>query len=201
MDVQHEGASARCEEEERHLHKRFTTTFTTSQNKSANTTNPNTQTDEMPEIKVHEYSPLLDSSDMGPCDWARIAVDISKNYLYFDGFVVLTGTDTMAYTASALSFMLENLGKPVIFTGSQIPLCEAYNDARRNLIMSLIFASRDTVNEVGVFFHDRLLRANRSTKINTDRLLAFDSPNMEPLANIGITIDENEVRESKVQTQ
>ncbi|GMH48486.1 hypothetical protein TL16_g00300 [Triparma laevis f. inornata] len=150
------------------------------------------QQDEMPEIKVHEYSPLLDSSDMGPCDWACIAVDIEKNYLYFDGFVVLTGTDTMAYTASALSFMLENLGKPVIFTGSQIPLCEAYNDARRNLIMSLIFASRDSVNEVGVFFHDRLLRANRSTKINTDRLLAFDSPNMEPLANIGITIDENE---------
>ena len=78
----------------------------------------------------------------------RLVCSSLQNYLHFDGFVVLTGTDTMAYSASALSFMLENLGKPVIFTGSQIPLCEAYNDARRNLIMSLIFASRDTINEV-----------------------------------------------------
>eukprot|EP00521_Asterionellopsis_glacialis_P010153 CAMPEP_0195301110 /NCGR_PEP_ID=MMETSP0707-20130614/28703_1 /TAXON_ID=33640 /ORGANISM="Asterionellopsis glacialis, Strain CCMP134" /LENGTH=276 /DNA_ID=CAMNT_0040363965 /DNA_START=53 /DNA_END=883 /DNA_ORIENTATION=- len=98
----------------------------------------------------------------------------------------------MAYTATALSFMLENLGKPVVFTGSQIPLCEPYNDARRNLIMALIFASRDTINEVSIFFHDRLLRACRSTKVNTHRLLAFDSPNLDPLAKIGITIDENE---------
>lgn len=102
------------------------------------------------------------------------------------------GTDTMAYTATALSFMLENLGKPVIFTGSQIPLCEPYNDARRNLIMALIFASRDSINEVSIFFHDRLIRACRATKVNTHRLLAFDSPNLDPLAKIGITIDENE---------
>jgi L-asparaginase len=88
--------------------------------------------------------------------------------------------------------MLENLGKPVVFTGSQIPLCEPYNDARRNLIMALIFASRDTINEVTIFFHDRLLRACRATKVNTHRLLAFDSPNLDPLATIGITIDENE---------
>ena len=88
--------------------------------------------------------------------------------------------------------MLENLGKPVIFTGSQIPLCEPYNDARRNLIMAMIFASRDTINEVSIFFHDRLVRANRATKVNTHRLLAFDSPNLDPLAKIGITIDENE---------
>lgn len=120
------------------------------------------------------------------------AKDIKANYLHFDGFVVLMGTDTMAYTATALSFMLENLGKPVIFTGSQIPLCEPYNDARRNLIMALIFASRDTISEVSIFFHDRLLRACRSTKVNTHRLLAFDSPNLDPLAKIGITIDENE---------
>ena len=88
--------------------------------------------------------------------------------------------------------MLENLGKPVVFTGSQIPFSEPYNDARRNLIMALIFASRDTINEVSIFFHDRLLRACRTTKVNTHRLLAFDSPNMDPLAKIGITIDENE---------
>jgi L-asparaginase len=98
----------------------------------------------------------------------------------------------MAYCATALSFMLENLGKPVVFTGSQIPLCEPYNDARRNLIMALIFASRNTVNEVTIFFHDRLLRACRATKVNTHRLLAFDSPNQDPLAKIGISIEENE---------
>lgn len=121
-----------------------------------------------------------------------LANDIKANYLHFDGFVVLMGTDTMAYCATALSFMLENLGKPVIFTGSQIPFCEPYNDARRNLIMALIFASRDTINETSIFFHDRLLRACRATKVNTHRLLAFDSPNLDPLAKIGITIDENE---------
>lgn len=119
------------------------------------------------------------------------ANDIKANYLHFDGFVVCTGTDTMAYFATALSFMLENLGKPVIFTGSQIPLCEPYNDARRNLIMALIFAARDSVNEVSIFFHDRLLRACRSTKVNTHQLMAFDSPNLDPLATIGITIEEN----------
>ncbi|KAG7363404.1 asparaginase-domain containing protein [Nitzschia inconspicua] len=144
------------------------------------------------EYQLHEYYPFRDSSDLGPADWATLAQDIKANYLHFDGFVVLTGTDTMAYVATALSFMLENLGKPVVFTGSQIPLCEPYNDARRNLIMAMIFASRDSINEVSIFFHDRLLRANRATKVNTHRLLAFDSPNLDPLATIGITIDENE---------
>ncbi len=153
---------------------------------------PELSQSDMPSITLHEYEPLLDSSDMGPPDWGRIAHDIDVNYLHFDGFVVLTGTDTMAYAASALAFMLENLGKPVIFTGSQIPLCEPYNDARRNLIMSLIFASRDTITEVCIFFHDRLLRACRATKVNSHRLFAFDSPNMPPLAQIGISIEENE---------
>ena len=125
----------------------------------------------MPDFVLHEYSPFRDSSDLGPADWATIASDIKANYFHFDGFVILTGTDTMAYAATALSFMLENLGKPVVFTGSQIPLCEPYNDARRNLIMALIFASRDSINEVSIFFHDRLLRANRATKVNTHRLL------------------------------
>ena len=146
----------------------------------------------MPDYVLHEYSPFRDSSDLGPADWATIAKDIESNYLHFDGFVVLTGTDTMAYIASALSFMLENLNKPVIFTGSQIPLCMPQNDARRNLIMAMIFASRDSINEVCIFFHDRLLRANRTTKVNTHKLLAFDSPNMDPLATIGISIDEND---------
>jgi len=84
------------------------------------------QADHMPELVLHEYTPFYDSSDLGPADWARLAADIKVNYLHFDGFVILTGTDTMAYAASALSFMLENLGKPVVFTGSQIPLCEPY---------------------------------------------------------------------------
>jgi len=148
--------------------------------------------DDMPEVVAHEYCPLIDSSDMGPGDWAVLASDIAENYYHFDGFVVLMGTDTMAYAASALSFMLENLGKPVVFTGSQIPLIEPYNDARKNLIMAIIFACRETIHEVTIFFHDRLLRACRATKINTARLLAFDSPNLDPLAHIGITIDEND---------
>ncbi|KAL7502827.1 hypothetical protein ACHAXN_000726 [Cyclotella atomus] len=147
---------------------------------------------EMPEITSHEYTPLIDSSDMGPGDWAMLARDINTNYYYFDGFVVLMGTDTMAYAASALSFMLQNLGKPVIFTGSQIPLREPYNDARKNLIMAAIFASSDTISEVAIFFHDRLVRGCRATKVNTSKLRAFDSPNMLPLAEIGINIMENE---------
>lgn len=138
----------------------------------------------MPEVIVHEYSPFYDSSDMGPPEWAVLASDIYENYYHFDGFVVLMGTDTMAYAATALSFMLENLNKPVVFTGSQIPLSEPYNDARRNLIMALIFATRDTIPEVSIFFHDRLLRACRTTKVNTHRLLAFDSPNFDPLGTL-----------------
>jgi len=152
-----------------------------------------TEDPEMPEIVSHEYSPLIDSSDMGPGDWAMLARDIECNYYHFDGFVVLMGTDTMAYCASALAFMLQNLGKPVVLTGSQIPLREPYNDARKNLIMAIIFASSDTVHEVTIFFHDRLIRGCRATKVNTSKLKAFDSPNLEPLAEIGINIEEKTV--------
>lgn len=147
---------------------------------------------EMPHIVTHEYRPLIDSSDMGPGDWNVIAEDIATNYYHFDGFVVLMGTDTMAFASSALSFMFQNLGKPIVFTGSQIPLREPYNDARKNLIMALIFASSDNFSEVVIFFHDRLIRANRATKVNTSKLLAFNSPNLPPLAEIGINIEENE---------
>jgi L-asparaginase/Glu-tRNA(Gln) amidotransferase subunit D len=125
------------------------------------------QSPAMPDITLHEYAPFVDSSDLGPADWKRLATDIRDNYWYYDGFVIITGTDTMAYCATALSFMLENLSKPVVFTGSQIPLCEPYNDARRNLVMAIIFASREHgINEVTIFFHDRLLRACRSTKVS-----------------------------------
>jgi L-asparaginase/Glu-tRNA(Gln) amidotransferase subunit D len=105
---------------------------------------------EMPSYDLIEYDPLLDSADMDPKDWLKIADDIEANYFSYDGFLIVTGTDTMAYISSALSFMLENLAKPVIITGSQIPFCEVYNDARRNLIVSMIFACREDFLEVGL---------------------------------------------------
>lgn len=131
---------------------------------------PEMHRQEMPIFTIKEYSPLLDSSNMGPADWANIATDIETNYLEYDGFVVIMGTDTMAYASSAMSFMLENLGKTVVFTGSQIPFCEVYNDARRNLIVSMIFAARSEVPEVCICFNDRLLRANRTVKISSSDL-------------------------------
>lgn len=149
--------------------------------------------DKMPDVVVHEYNPLLDSSDMGPPDWQVIARDIEANYLHFDGFVILMGTDTMAYTATALSFMLENLGKPVVFTGSQVPIAEPHSDARQNLIMALIFASRQVpIPEVSIFFHSKLLRGCRAQKVNAGELHAFNSPNFPPLATTGIAINEKE---------
>jgi L-asparaginase len=120
----------------------------------------------MPEFDIVEYDPLLDSACMGPANWVQMAGDVEKNYYSYDGFVIIMGTDTMAYAASALSFMLENLGKTVVFTGSQIPFCEVYNDARRNLIISMLFAGNQDYAEVCVFFNDRLLRGNRSSKVN-----------------------------------
>lgn len=146
---------------------------------------------EMPSFTIKEYSPLLDSSCMGPSNWEMIATDINDEYLNYDGFVVIMGTDTMAYASSALSFMLENLGKPVIFTGSLIPFCEVYNDARRNLIVSIIFATSTYFPEVCICFNDRLLRANRSVKVNSSALSAFDSPNIPPLATLGVHINAN----------
>jgi len=143
---------------------------------------------EMPTYDLIEYDPLVDSADLSPDDWLKIAEDIEANYFEYDGFLVITGTDTMAYVASALSFMLENLAKPVVITGSQIPFCEVYNDARRNLIISMIFASREDFLEVCIFFHDRLLRGNRSVKVNSFTVDAFDSPNFPRLAQVGVNI-------------
>ncbi len=136
--------------------------------------------------------PLIDSSCMGVDHWVKIVEDIEENYDTYDGFVVIMGTDTMSYASSALSYMLENLAKPVIFTGSQVPFCEVYSDARRNLIGALIFASRTTFKEVCMFFNDRLLRANRSVKVNSVSLSAFDTPNYPPLARLGAYIEEYE---------
>jgi L-asparaginase len=144
----------------------------------------------MPEFTIMEYDPLLDSSCMGPKDWIKICQDIEENYLNYNGFVVIMGTDTMAYAASAVSFMLENLGKPVIFTGSQIPYCEVYNDARRNLLVSIIFAAVSEFPEVCICFHDSLFRANRTSKVDSSSLAAFDSPNFPALATLGAFINE-----------
>ena len=151
---------------------------------------PELQQPEMPEIFVKEYDPLLDSSCMGPKEWINICNDIGENYHDFDGFVVLMGTDTMCYASSATSFMLENLGKTVVFTGSMIPFCEVYNDARRNLIVSIIFASRSEIPEVCLCFNDKLLRANRAVKVNSKSFDAFDSPNFPPLAKLGAFLKE-----------
>jgi L-asparaginase len=142
------------------------------------------QRPEMPNCFVHEMLPLLDSSDMTPDDWARIAKVIEGAYWFYDGFVLVMGTDTMAYTASALSFMLESLGKPVIITGSMLPLCDLVNDAARNIITSVVCAGLLDVPEVCVFMDARLLRGNRTVKTSTEGLDSFDSPNCPPLATL-----------------
>ncbi|CAE6971457.1 ansA [Symbiodinium sp. CCMP2592] len=143
----------------------------------------------MPQYEVRELEPLIDSSAMGPSDWTKIARTLERNYMKYHGFVVITGTDTMAYAGSALSFMLEDLAKPVVFTGSMIPLAEPYNDARRNLILSMQFAAaQQSFPEVMIFFNDRLLRANRATKYSADGLDAFGSPNFPPLAIVGTSV-------------
>ena len=145
----------------------------------------------MPNYSIKEYNPLLDSSNMTVSDWNQIAKDIADEYDNFDGFVIFHGTDTMAYTASALSFMLENLNKAVIITGSQIPLSEVRNDAVDNIITSLWLSANYPIKEVCIYFNQKLLRGNRSQKISSDQFHAFDSPNFPHLATIGIEIELN----------
>lgn len=148
---------------------------------------------EMPEFELHEYEPLIDSAEMTPAHWQRIADDIGEHYDEFDGFVILHGTDTMAYTASALSFMLDGLAKPVIVTGAQIPLASLRTDARANLLNALFIAAEHAIPEVCLFFEDKLLRGNRSTKARADGFDAFESPNLPPLARAGIEIRRSAV--------
>uniref|UniRef100_A0A671UZ26 asparaginase n=1 Tax=Sparus aurata TaxID=8175 RepID=A0A671UZ26_SPAAU len=140
---------------------------------------------------VIEYNPLLDSSNMTTEDWGRIGKDIEKNYENFDGFVILHGTDTMAYTASALSFMCEHLGKPIILTGSQVPIYEMRNDGRDNLLGALLIAGQFVIPEVCLYFYNKLYRGNRVTKVDTGSFNAFNSPNLAPLAiaEVDITIN------------
>lgn len=146
------------------------------------------------DIDVHQFAPPIDSSDMTPRLWSHLVRIIADNYEHYDGFVILHGTDTMAYTASALSFMLENLTKPVILTGSQLPIGQLRTDGKENLITSIEIASakhddgRPVVPEVCIYFSGKLLRGNRSTKINADGFNAFDSFNYPHLADAGVTI-------------
>ena len=150
---------------------------------------PEFHRDEMPDFTIHEYDSLIDSSDMQPDDWQQIADDIQEHYDSYDGFIILHGTDTMAFTASALSFMLENLTKPVIVTGSQIPLAELRSDGQVNLLNALYIAANFPIPEVTLFFNNKLLRGNRSRKLDADGFDAFDSPNFAPLLTAGINIE------------
>ena len=148
-------------------------------------------------ISSIQFNPPLDSSDMEPLYWAKLVEIISDNYDKYDGFVILHGTDTMAYTASALSFMLENLAKPVILTGSQLPIGMLRTDGKENLITSIEIAAAKNpdgtavVPEVCIFFENELMRGNRTTKINAENFNAFRSYNYPALAKTGIHIKYN----------
>lgn len=148
------------------------------------------------ELTVVSFTDPIDSSNIDPEHWKVLAEIVYKNYSSQDGFVVLHGTDTMAYTASALSFMLDGLNKPVIFTGAQLPISDPRSDARENLITSLELASakingKPVVPEVCIYFDYELLRGNRSKKVESMQFDAFDSGNYPPLAKAGVKIDYN----------
>lgn len=148
------------------------------------------------DIEVLTMNPVIDSSNVSPDNWLALARLIRDNYARYDGFVVLHGTDTMSYTASALSFLLENLAKPVVFTGSQIPIGVLRTDGRENLITAIEIAGarvdgHPEVPEVSLYFQNRLFRANRTTKRSAEALSAFRSYNYPPLAEVGVNIAYN----------
>ena len=148
------------------------------------------------QIDFYSFDPLIDSSNMSPDFWARLAQKIGEEYENYDGFVVLHGSDTMAYTASALSFMLENLSKPVVLTGSQLPMGVVRTDGRENFLAAIEIAAAkedDTaiVPEVCIFFQDQLLRGNRTTKFDAENFNAFASTNYPLLADVGVHIKYN----------
>jgi L-asparaginase len=149
------------------------------------------------QLTVCSFNPIIDSSNMSPEIWVQMAEMIQKNYDEYDGFVILHGSDTMAFSASALSFMLEGLQKPVIFSGSQLPIGEIRTDARENLITALEIASakkdgRSLVHEVGIYFDSQLYRGNRSFKYNSAKFEAFRSPNYPVLVEAGVHLKYNE---------
>jgi len=147
-------------------------------------------------ISSTSFKEPIDSSNMSPSNWILIADIIEENYENYDGFVVLHGSDTMSYTSSAISFMFENLTKPVIFTGSQLPIGDLRTDAKENLITSIEIASSQEnevpiISEVCLYFEYKLYRANRTTKINAEHFEAFTSPNFPPLAISGVHLKFN----------
>lgn len=160
-------------------------------------------TDHVPELKrlkykftVHSFDPLIDSSNMSPEIYKELALRIQRDYDKYDGFVILHGSDTMSYTASALSFMIENLDKPVIFTGSQLPVNGIRTDAKENLITALEIAAekrkgKAMVPEVCIYFDYKLFRGNRSFKYNSEKFEAFRSPNYPILAEAGVYLKFN----------
>ena len=152
---------------------------------------PELYANNMPAWDMIDINPVLDSSNMTVNEWNKIGEIIRDNYDSYAGFVVLHGTDTMAYTASALSFMLEGCSKPVVLTGSQIPLCEIRNDARDNLITAMLIAAGGKVHEVCLYFGGRLIRGNRAIKASSDELAAFASPNYDYLAEANIEVKYN----------
>ena len=148
------------------------------------------------EIETFSFKHPIDSSNMNPDEWKKIATIIEKNYTLFDGFVVLHGSDTMSYSASALSFMLEDLAKPVIFTGSQLPIGDLRTDAKENLITAIQLASlrendQPVISEVCLYFEYKLYRGNRTTKINAEHFKAFTSPNYPDLVESGVHLKLN----------
>lgn len=157
-------------------------------------------------IETLQFDPPIDSAAMSPELWVRLATCIEKNYKDYDGFVILHGTDTMAYTASALSFMLENLSKPVIITGSQLPVMALRTDGKENLITAIEIAAaklngRARVPEVCIFFDNLLMRGNRANKVSADQFDAFASPNYPPLALSGIDIKYHDALIRKEQIE
>ncbi|KAG9394088.1 Asparaginase/glutaminase [Carpediemonas membranifera] len=149
---------------------------------------PNFHTDDMPDFTIVEYNPLLDSSNMSPADWLKVANDVYAHYNEYDGFVVIHGTDTMAYTASALSFLLQNTNKMIVVTGSQIPLVESVNDGVFNLAGAIKLAGTLSIPEVCVYFDHKLFRGNRVSKLSAWSLNGFDSGDFPPLATYGVTV-------------
>lgn len=147
-------------------------------------------------IETISFKKPIDSSNINPEKWVEIAEIIESNYTNFDGFVVLHGSDTMSYSASALSFMLENLSKPVVFTGSQLPIGDLRTDAKENLITAIQIASlqqkgKSVIQEVCLYFEYKLYRGNRTTKINAEHFNAFASPNYPQLAESGVHLNVN----------
>ncbi|KAF8819604.1 putative L-asparaginase [Cardiosporidium cionae] len=153
---------------------------------------PEMKEENFPLYDILEWEELLDSSDIGTEQWKAIAFQIKEKYNDYCGFVILHGTDTMAYTASALSFILENLTKPVVLTGSMLPIRDVSTDARRNLIVALLVAKIPCIMEVVMVFGSRIMRGNRVSKFDCSQLEAFDSPNYPYLGRVGVQLTIND---------